>query len=146
MAYNPYQSYQSNDNSGLSHAEQIAQLFDRASTHMQSAASAIESNDIERRYCETEGAMNIIEGLGQSLSRDTDEQREMAKHLEVYYSSMIVMIGDVNIKNDLNMCRSAARSFASMADCWREAGKNLESQVNGPAPQPISQESFNVQA
>ena len=118
----PYQQYKKNAKIVSSPAEGIAQYFDEAATSMEAAAIAIDNNDIEKRYNDSQHAANIMSGLSASLNRDTPEQETMAQTLDDYYSSMIVMIGRMNIKNDRALCLSIRDSFKEMAKCWREAG------------------------
>jgi flagellar biosynthetic protein FliS len=141
----PYKSYRSNQLDTAAPGVQIAALFDKAAVHIKNAADAITQNDVQSRFDYSQKALNIMEGLLACLNRETPERAAAALSLEAYYRTMIMMIGRVNVFNDLEGCNSLEKSFRDMAEFWRDADVQLACVAQNAGVQ-CSQESCDVTA
>lgn len=112
-------AYQKNDVHAQDPATSIALAFEDAALAMERAAEAIRDNDIQRRFNESMKASKILSALNQGVVGEKTE--DLTHDLKVYYQRMILMIGDVNVYNNLDLSLDLAKGFRKMSQFWREA-------------------------
>jgi flagellar biosynthetic protein FliS len=124
MHSTPYaaRAYQQVNLQSLSPGEQVARLLETAAKHIARARAHAEAKEFEQRFYATEEAMKIINGLQGCLSTDP-QVSGIRDTLENYYTSVMLMVSRINIRNDLAACDSAVASLKTMASTWREAEK-----------------------
>ena len=82
---------------------------------MHAAFIAIEKQEIEKRFKESEKASLILGNLEKALVRLDATQSKAADSLKAYYDDTITLITRMNINNDSRSAQSIANSLEKMA-------------------------------
>lgn len=120
MSINVYKQNQFNH---MSIQDFTATLLDKAAFHIEQAGQAIVRQDYEKRVFLSNLATDILLGLKKYIVRVNSEQEPIAQMLENYYNDINVFITRMNIKNDLKAAQAIVQSLQTMAEMWREIGR-----------------------
>ncbi len=114
--------------------ELVASLLDKASSHIQVAKQSIESKNYEQRVRSSNQASDILLGLSNTLEFDTPEKASVSTTLKTYYEAINDLIHNMNIRNDIELCKSIEKSLRDMANHWRNIDRILKEQKSVSAP------------
>jgi flagellar biosynthetic protein FliS len=115
MSTRGYASYNANSAQLARPGTQVALLLTAAARHVDEARRAMEVNDFEARFHATERASTILTGLRGCPSRHQPGAPQIAEVLDGYYARMLVMLVQVNVKNDKAAADQVIESLRTMA-------------------------------
>jgi flagellar biosynthetic protein FliS len=97
--------------------ELVVLVYDKVVFHINNAIKAINTNNLELKLHSINKALNIIElGL---LSYLDLSQGDVAKNLESFYTSSMLVLTQSNINNNAKDLQKIADSFIELRDAWK---------------------------
>lgn len=97
---------------------QVAILLEHCAALMRRIKIAIDNKDYENRYHATDKAIVILSSIQSCLAVD---QTSEAAELNRFFQQMIVLILEINLKDDIQLCHDVETALSEMADVWRTA-------------------------
>lgn len=141
MHANATNAYRTQQVKGAKPVEQVAMLYERAIAALHEAVTAIEANEIERRWRANKRAQDIIFALYGAL--DTERGGEIGQNLQRLYVFLLRRLTQVDLRNDPEPAREAIQILEPLAQSWRRlASENVEpdhgedAQLASPAAAP----------
>ncbi len=120
-----YEQYIKNKVVTSSPLEQVALILDKASQHALTAHKASVDHKIEERFIATDKAIILLNGLLGSLEKNPKpEVKEFVLSMDAFYRQMIVLLMNVNVKQDSTLSLKISKSLQEMAQLWRQADQS----------------------
>jgi flagellar secretion chaperone FliS len=131
----PCKAYRQSAIHSESKADIFIQLYDQVSSHLHSAALAVEARDIPKKGAELSRALTILVHLQGAL--DLERGGEVALTLNQFYKLVRKEIFEGSVKLDAAVLRQAAAHVMEVRNIWDQAQALSLSQTPAtPVPSP----------
>ncbi len=109
----------------VSKTRQVVMLYDGLIRMVQQVKTAMENNEIEKRYNLLQQACNVILGLQASL--DFERGGEIAQLMDKYYSSIDARLISLHRRQDIAVADQVVKELKMMRDAWVEVDRQASS-------------------
>ena len=142
MQASPYSQYFNQNFENQPMNMQLALALKKTAHLVEDAKKAIKREDFESRLNKMEHATKIILLLKDSLiESDVAEIRSMVYSISKFYSIILKLFDQIDLKNDISYANQAISSLNDMAETWQNISTNAKTpKTDYEMPIPATQE------
>ena len=98
----------------------IEMLFDGAVERVTQAKVAMQHKNMALKGNKINGAINIINGLRESLNHDEHDASDIAANLDGLYEYITRILSRAHITNDENLLNEAMTLLSELGEAWKQ--------------------------
>lgn len=144
MQASPYSQYFNQNFENQPMNMQLALALRKTAYLVEDAKKAIRMEDFVTRLNKMEQATKIILLLKDSLiESDVPEIRSMVNNISKFYSIVLKLFNQIDLKNDISYANQAISSLNDMAETWQNIKTDTKMQKPVHETMPLSLENHN---